>query len=69
MAIIFGLGILLLLVFSFSAACYLVYFRIPFGGGAVKAALTFVLGSVVFALTFAVSIVLVWPPNVWSMLE
>ena len=69
MSIIFGLGTLLLLVFSFSVACYLVHYKISFGGGVVKATLTFVLGAVVFAMTFAVSIVFVLPPNVWSMLE
>lgn len=69
MSIIFGLGLLLICLFSFSVACYFVYFKIPFGGSVGKAAMTVVLGLVVFALTFAVSVILVWPPYVWSILE
>ena len=68
MSIIFGIGLLMLLVFSFSVACYLVYFKISFGGGTVKAAMTFGIGLLVFALSSATSIVLVWPPNLWSLL-
>jgi hypothetical protein len=35
----------------------------------VKVTATFVLGLVVFALTFACSIILVWPPYLWSIIE
>lgn len=69
MTFLFILGLALIVLFSFSVACYFVYFKTTIGSGAVKAAITFVLGLVVFVLTFAISIILVWPPYLWSILE
>ena len=69
MTLVFILGLALAVIFSFSVACYFVYFKTSIGSSAVKAALTFVLGLAVFVLTFAISIILVWPPYLWSILE
>ncbi len=69
MSIIFGLGLLLIVLFSFSVACYFVYFKTPVNSSAAKIVMTVALGLVVFVLTFAVSIILIWPPYLWSILE
>ncbi|HZW83821.1 MAG TPA: hypothetical protein VFF14_10440 [Candidatus Deferrimicrobium sp.] len=72
MTFIFGLGLVLIVLFSVSVACYFVYFKSPIknsNSSMVKATATFVLGLVVFALTFACSIILVWPPYLWSIIE
>ena len=72
MTFIFGLGLVLVVLFSLSVASYLVYFKSPIknsNSSLAKASATFVLGLVVFALTFAVSIILVWPPYLWSIIE
>lgn len=72
MTVIFGLGLVLIVLFSLSVACYFVYFKSPLkrsNSSVAKATATFALGMVVFALTFAVSIILVWPPYLWSIIE
>lgn len=69
MTFIFGLGLLLILVFSASVAAYFVYFKMSLTGSVLRATLTFVIGAVVFVATFAVSIILIWPPYLWSMID
>ncbi len=72
MTVIFGLGLVLVVVFSLSVAGYFVYFKSPVKNSSsslLKATATFVLSLVVFALTFTVSFVLVWPPYLWSIIE
>lgn len=69
MTFLFILGLILICIFSFSSACYFVYFKLGLGNRAVKAGLTVVVGVLFFALTFAVSIILIWPPYLWSILE
>ncbi|MDA8442688.1 MAG: hypothetical protein M0Z55_09990 [Peptococcaceae bacterium] len=69
MMLLFGLGLVLIGIFSFSAAAYVVLFKIHLNSSALKAVMTCGLGLVVFAMTFAVSIILVWPPYLWSVLE
>lgn len=69
MTLLFVLGIALALVFSFSVACYFIFFKTNIGSNLAKGAMTLVLGLVVFVLTFAVCVILVWPPYVWSIIK
>jgi len=69
MTLVFILGLALICIFSLSVAGYFIYFKTHIGSSIAKAALTFVLGLVVFVVTFAISIILVWPPYLWSVLE
>lgn len=69
MTILFGLGLVLIAVFSFSVASYFIYLKTSIGSSVAKASMTFILGLVVFVMTFAISIILIWPPYLWSILE
>ncbi|KKM12528.1 hypothetical protein SY88_03080 [Clostridiales bacterium PH28_bin88] len=62
MELLFIVGLALVLVFSASLGWYLTQYTLAVRGGLLKVVTFSVLGTCIFATTFAVSVFVVWPP-------
>lgn len=62
MSALFILGLALILVFSFSLSTYITCYKIGIQDLLTRIVIITVLGVVVSAVTFTISITLIWPP-------
>ena len=62
MKTLFIITLLLIILFSFSSSCYLVYYKYPFKNDLLKAILFLVQGIVFTLVVFTVCLTIVWPP-------
>jgi len=62
MSALFIIGIILILVFGFSVSAYVTYYRFAIESFMGKLVVFLLLGVVVSALTFTISLTLIWPP-------
>jgi len=62
MSVLFIIGVLLILLFGFSVSAYVTYYKFFIENFIVRIAVFLVLGAVVSAVTFSISLTLIWPP-------
>lgn len=62
MSVLFGLGLLLIVVFSFSVSAYVTYYKFSIQNLLGKIVVFLFLGAVVSIATFTLSLAIIWPP-------
>ncbi len=56
------LGLALILIFSFSLSTYIICYKIRIQDLLARVTSITILGSVISAVTFTISLILIWPP-------
>ncbi len=59
---LFIIGVLLILFFGFSVSAYITYYKFSIRSFLAKLVVFLVLGAILSAVTFTVSLTLIWPP-------
>lgn len=62
MSVLFIIGVLLILLFGFSVSAYLTYYRFQIDSFLTRIVVFLVIGAIVSAVTFSISLSLIWPP-------
>lgn len=62
MSPLFLIGVLLILVFGFSVSAYVTYYKFTIESLIGRIVVFLVLGAVISAVTFTISLTLIWPP-------
>lgn len=62
MSVLFIIGVLLILLFGFSVSAYLTYYRFQIDNFLTRLVVFLVIGAIVSAVTFSISLSLIWPP-------
>lgn len=62
MSVLFIIGVLLILLFGFSVSAYLTYYRLQIESFITRIVVFLVIGAIVSAVTFSISLSLIWPP-------
>lgn len=62
MSPLFLIGVLLILVFGFSVSAYVTYYKFTIQSLIGRIVVFVVLGTVISAVTFTISLTLIWPP-------
>ena len=62
MSALFIIGILLIILFGYSVSAYVTYYKFAFESFFGKLVVFLVLGAAVSAVTFTISLTLIWPP-------
>ncbi len=62
MSALFIVGVILILLFGFSVSAYLTYYKFAIESFIAKLVVFVVLGAIVSAVTFTISLTLIWPP-------
>lgn len=62
MSVLFIIGVLLILLFGFSVSAYLTYYKFAIDNFITRIVIFLVVGAVVSAVTFTISLTLIWPP-------
>ncbi|MDT3700199.1 MAG: hypothetical protein RO469_12340 [Thermincola sp.] len=62
MSVLFIIGALLIIIFGFSVSAYVTYYKISIQSFIGKLMIFLVLGAVISAVTFTISLTLIWPP-------
>ncbi|PKM80461.1 MAG: hypothetical protein CVU89_13950 [Firmicutes bacterium HGW-Firmicutes-14] len=62
MSALFIVGILLIVLFGFSVSAYVTYYKFTIESFIGKLIVFLVLGAIVSAVTFTISLTLIWPP-------
>ncbi len=62
MSALFFVGVLLILLFGFSVSAYVTYYKFAIESFFGKLVVFLVLGAIVSAVTFTISLTLIWPP-------
>jgi hypothetical protein len=62
MSVLFIIGVLLILLFGFSVSAYVTYYKFNIDSLITRVVLFLVFGAIISAVTFTISLVLIWPP-------
>lgn len=62
MSVLFIIGVLLILIFGFSISAYLTYYKFTINSFVGKLIVFLTVGVLVSAVTFTISLTLIWPP-------
>lgn len=62
MSALFIIGVLLILLFGFSVSAYVTYYKFSIESFLGKLVVFLFLGAIVSAVTFTISLTLIWPP-------
>ncbi len=62
MSALFIIGIIIIVFFGFSVSAYITYYKFEIKSFLAKLVVFLVLGSIVSAVTFTISLTLIWPP-------
>ncbi|MBO8168075.1 MAG: hypothetical protein H0Z35_02675 [Thermoanaerobacteraceae bacterium] len=69
MAWLFGIGLVLVLIFSISVSLYIINYKLSVKGNFTKTLLFLIFSTVTFGVVSGLVIFLVWPPHIWDLIS